>query len=74
MNFTEQDVKQFLEFRQFVNTKANWQLTSQEAVTLVQHFQFLHGLAQKIEQNIFEVKKVSNPTKAEPSSQPKAGK
>lgn len=61
MNFTEQDLQQLNQFRQFLNTKAAWQLSSTDAVALVQHFQFLHTLAQKVEANIFELKKLVNP-------------
>ena len=61
MTFTEQDSQQLQQFRVFLNTKAQWSLTSTEAVHLVQHFQFLAQLADKVSANILELKKVVTP-------------
>lgn len=60
-NFTEQDLQKFADFRKFINDHANFNLTCAQALTLVQSFQFLHELNDKIKHNILELKRLKNP-------------
>lgn len=56
--FTEKDIEQLDEFGKLVNDKANWQLSTTDAVKLYKGLVFINSLRKKIADNILEYRSI----------------
>ena len=61
LTFTEDEAKQHADFINMVYTKAKWDLTSAEAMTLSKHFGQMSAFQKKVDAHIMEVKSITVP-------------
>lgn len=55
--FLTEDVQKAKAFGEFIATKANWNLSTAEAINLNKHFIFYNQIVQKIEEHVLELQK-----------------
>lgn len=67
-SFTEEDVKNLQNFLQFVADKAKFKLDMAEAIQLAKFRVFGGELLKKVNDHIFELKKITEPEKEQPKS------
>lgn len=75
LTFTEDEAKWFQEFGAFVLSKAKWDLTTAEAITLAKHIGACQLHAKKLQDHIMEIRSVkevaAEPAAAEPKGKAK---
>lgn len=60
MNFTDQDVQNLDEFGKFVSDRAEFRLSTRDAVQLVRLLNAINVIRKKISDNILEYRSITN--------------